>query len=427
MLSSSRPISEWGEEMTEAAGSLDRVVEGNLLERNIYTALLVLGVMVLVVRREKVLALLQANLPIVIFFLYCAVSITWSDQIDVAFKRYIKALGDLVMIAVVITDPGRTVALKRLLARVAFLVVPISVLLIKYYPNWGRVYNTENGRFSAVGVTSDKNMLGVICLVCGIGSVWRILQALPSRLRLRNSPLMAHVLTLLMILWLFRQADSATSLACFGMGATLMVMSAIPSIGRRRTLILLAIVVFVSVSFSALFLHVGTGMVESIGRDSTLTGRTELWKELAGMNPNDFVGSGFESFWLGPRLSHLWSIFHWKPNEAHNGYIEVFLNLGAIGLILLGVIIVTGCRNTMRTLRRDPEAGRIRLAFFLIGIVYSFTEAGFRMLSPIWLSFLLAVTAIPVLSRNASPRPVTDKMNDSLTLSEPETVLLNRH
>src|SRR5215469_13596342 len=138
------------------------------------------------------------------------------------------------------------------------------------------------------------------------------------------------------------------------------------------------------------------------------------------MNPNSILGAGFESFWLGPRLDHLWGIFHWKPNEAHNGYLEVFLNLGATGVVLLVVVIVAGYRHAMNLFRREPEAGRIRLAFFLMGIIYSFTEAGFRMLSPIWMSFLLAVFAVPrVLSqrKTISPAVVTKSKEDAVAMS----------
>lgn len=189
------------------------------------------------------------------------------------------------------------------------------------------------------------------------------------------------------------------------------------------------IVTFVTVSFSALFLHVGSGMVESMGRDSTLTGRTELWEQLVKMIPNPMVGSGFESFWLGPRLDRLWSYFHWKPNEAHNGYLEVFLNLGGIGVALLGVLIVSGYRNAVKMSRLDPAGGKIRLAFFLMGIVYSFTEAGFRMLSPIWIAFLLSVTAVPVALRqykDPSKKMIACNTADEL-VPFPETVLLGRN
>ena len=52
------------------------------------------------------------------------------------------------------------------------------------------------------------------------------------------------------------------------------------------------------------------------------------------MAPNALVGAGFESFWLGPRLSKVMTAFpNLHVNEAHNGYIEVYLNLGVIGLM----------------------------------------------------------------------------------------------
>ena len=125
------------------------------------------------------------------------------------------------------------------------------------------------------------------------------------------------------------------------------------------------------------------------------------------MVPNYFVGAGFESFWLGPRLERLWSVFHWKPNEAHNGYFEVLLNLGAIGLLLLLILLITGYRNAMTWYRRDPEAGRLRLAFILVGVIYSFTEAGFRLMSPVWIFFLLATMAVPerVYSERRKAKP----------------------
>ena len=76
------------------------------------------------------------NAPILLFFSYCAVSILWSDYPDVALRRWIKALGDLVMVMIILTDPEPLAALKRFLARTGFLLVPVSVLLIKYYPDF---------------------------------------------------------------------------------------------------------------------------------------------------------------------------------------------------------------------------------------------------------------------------------------------------
>jgi O-antigen ligase len=108
------------------------------------------------------------------------------------------------------------------------------------------------------------------------------------------------------------------------------------------------------------------------------------------MNPNPILGVGFEAFWRGPRLEQLAQTIG-AANEAHNGYLEVFLNLGWTGVALLAIIIVVGYRNAFRSFGRNPATGRLWLGYFLAVLLYSFTEAGFRMFSPLWMTFLLAI------------------------------------
>jgi len=81
----------------------------------------------------------------------------------VALKRWTKAVGDLVMVLIVLTDSDRPAAIKRFLARIGFLLVPTSILLIKYYPHLGLAWS--EGRTFFIGVAQDKNMLRLICLV----------------------------------------------------------------------------------------------------------------------------------------------------------------------------------------------------------------------------------------------------------------------
>ena len=54
-----------------------------------------------------------------------------------------------------------------------------------------------------------------------------------------------------------------------------------------------------------------------------------------------------------------------------------------------------GYPKVIATLRADPQAGSIGLAFFVAEMVYNYTEAGFRMMFPLWFFFLLAVLGIP--------------------------------
>ena len=89
----------------------------------------------------------------------------------------------------------------------------------------------------------------------------------------------------------------------------------------------------VALPLFALFFDTGGGAVEALGRNSTLTGRTEIWKLVLGMANNPIFGAGYESFWLGERLQKLWHYYWFPINEAHNGYIEIYLNLGWIGVV----------------------------------------------------------------------------------------------
>ena len=391
----SRPISVWLQ--MGPPSSPDQYLEGSPLDRIVYAGLLGAAMVVLFARRKSVTRLLRANGPLLLFLVYCAVSICWSDYADVAFKRWIKFLGDYVVVLVVLTDSNQLCAIKRVLARVGFLLLPISVLLIKYYPEVGRAYASHwEGTVYYVGVASDKNMLGMTCMVFGLASVWCFLQELlrhegARRIRI----LIAHGTILAIVVWLFRVANSMTSLSCFIMASTLLVATSFRRLAAKPWLVHLLILTMLSLSVSALFLDVGSRFVENFGRDQTLTGRTELWGQLLKLSTNPILGTGFESFWLGQRLETLWSINWWHPNESHNGYLEVYLNLGWIGVGLLAMILVNGYRSVIRFLSRDPEAGPLALAYFFVGVAYNFTEAAIRTTGLVWIAFALAITLIP--------------------------------
>jgi O-antigen ligase len=98
---------------------------------------------------------------------------------------------------------------------------------------------------------------------------------------------------------------------------------------------------------------------------------------------------------MGNRMESVWSMSQRGIQQAHDGYLELFLNLGWIGVAFLGMLIVTGYFNCVALYRRDPHAGRLRVTLLTAAVVYAFTEAGFRMLSPDWFGFLLAIIAMP--------------------------------
>jgi len=159
----------------------------------------------------------------------------------------------------------------------------------------------------------------------------------------------------------------------------------------RASLVVGAVLVVV---LYGVLLEPRAGLVEAVGRDSTLTGRTAIWNQVLGMTVNPLFGAGYESFWLGERLEKIWQTNPEHPNQAHNGYLEVFLDLGLLGVTLLGVVMAWGYRSVVRALRWDPEAAGLKLAFFVVAAIYNLTEHAFRELHPVWIAFLLAVTVV---------------------------------
>ena len=149
-------------------------------------------------------SLLRSNGPIILFFAYCALSILWTDYPFVAFKRWVKAVGDVVMVLIVLTDSNRLSAVRRVLTRTGFLLVPLSVLFIKYYPDLGRSTIRGLGRRCPRGVTMGKNLLGMACLIFGLGSLWCFLAAYQTEKGgERRRHLIAHGVILAMVIWLF--------------------------------------------------------------------------------------------------------------------------------------------------------------------------------------------------------------------------------
>lgn len=409
LLASSRSLAQWimvGQPTGPMPPADQYAMEGSPIDRIVYTGLLAIGLIVLATRGRQIGRILRANGPILLFFGYCALSLLWSDYPDVAFKRWTKALGDLVMVLVVVSDREPYAAIKRLLSRLTFLLIPVSVLLIKYYPEIGKGYGRWDYQAVYTGVTTNKNALGAICLFLGAASLWRFLSAYREpRSGSRKRQLVAHGVILVMVFWLFWMANSMTSLSCFLLAAIVMMAASSKAVFRKPIIVPIFVGAILLVSVGVLLLGQYPGILQTMGRNSTLTDRTEIWSTILSSAGNPLVGTGFESFWLGPRLQKIWASFSWQPFEAHNGYLEIYLNLGWMGIVLLALVLAIGYRTVMAAWRRKQPASSLMLAYFVVALIYNFTEAAFfRMMAPAWIFSLLAITAIPQRSTLADRR-----------------------
>jgi O-antigen ligase len=373
----------------------DQYLEGSPLDRAILGGLLAAAATVLALRWPRSVDFVRANGALVLFLSYGAASVFWSDFPWIAFKRWTRAAGNAAMVLVVLTDPQPAEAIRRFFARVGFLLIPTSVLVIASFPHLGRAYHWWTGQVLYTGVATDKNGLGGICLVTGLAALWRLVEGLRQTVplqRLRESLPAAVVVGL--VLWLFYMADSSTAVLCFLLGSAVILLTT----GRNlRAATAHCVVGALAVVALGIFLidRPYEWVVRTLGEDSTLTGRTHLWSDLMRVELNPWLGTGFETFWLGDRARVLWERYPFRPRQAHNGYLETYLTLGWVGVVLLAVVVIAGYRHVIDGFRRKSPASPLKLAFLFVALAYNFTEAAFKVMHPVWIAFLLAAIDVP--------------------------------
>jgi len=272
-------------------------------------------------------------------------------------------------------------------------LMPSSIFLIRY-SDIGRQYDPGGGPMNT-GVTTNKNTLGLITFVIALGALWSFFNLLRAKRRPnRGRQLIARGILLVVCIVVLQEARSATSLACFLFGTALILATNLSffrrSPGRVQTLVLTILIAgAVSIFFGG-----ESTVVNALGRDPTTLGdRTVIWAAVIPVCPNRLVGAGFESFWngYGRFVTNGLSKYERGLNSAHDGYIEVYLNLGFIGVGLVGMLLISGFRRATSSFRRSPEVGSLMLAYVATVTIYSITEAGYRILTPTWMALLLVI------------------------------------
>lgn len=389
---SSRPISFWlNVSPSYAVNASAAYEEGSPVEQVVLTTLMVAALAVLFTRADRTGSLLRKNGVLIAYFLFCLVSISWSDFPVVAFKRWNKsAIGDVSMILVILTDARPLAALKRVFSRIGFLLFPLSELVIRYYPQIGR-RPTNSWTLEPVGLTQQKNSLGLDCLIWGVFFLWMFL----SIYRERDDPSRRHRLfvygtMIAIIVNLLSLCNSTTSIVGLACSAAVVWVATRPA--RKATFVHVAVLAVLGITTIVLFFN--PDMVEALGKSSTLSGRTEVWDLVLSRHTNPWIGTGFESFWLGPRLEFMFTAIPNLPiNEAHNGYLEVYINLGWAGVCFIVALILAAYKRVILRWRQNPRTASLFLGFLLCTLFNAYTENAFRIMTPSWSVFLLVIMA----------------------------------
>jgi exopolysaccharide production protein ExoQ len=366
--------------------------EGSPLDACVYLSLIAAGTYVLHTRRVQLFEIIRNNQWLTIFFVYCFLAIFWSDFPFVSFKRWIKVIGHPVMALIILTEPDVIEALMTLMKRCAYIIVSVSIAFIRYFPQWGRGFDQWSGAAMNTGISTNKNALGCDCLILGFFFVWYFLQVKQMEQgRAKRHELFLAVTFLAAIWWLLSLAQSSTSSVSLVLSASILWVLGLRSINKRLIGTYLVVAVIAIVIAQGVF-GVYEHFLHFLHKNPTLTDRTLLWQELLKFDINPLFGTGFESFFLGRRLQALQAKLWWAPNEAHNGYLETYLNLGLLGLFLFVGLLAVIYAKARAALFENFEIGRFRFALLFAIIVYNWTEAAVKNISPMF--FLLFIIAL---------------------------------
>ena len=378
----SRTVSQWLYLVGIPGFASTSIEEGSSLDALVLLGMIVSGLYILRKRQIRLSDIARENPWLVIFVLYCLLSAVWADSPLISAKRWIKMLGHPIMVLLVLTEPEPREALMRLMRRCAYVVFPISILWMKYFPGLGRRFGTD-GAAQNCGITLGKNELGVVSIIFALFFSWYLLQVWKEKSAAgRRNELLLTAGLLLLTGYCLSKAHSATSTLSFMLAGLVVLGLGLRFVDKRRVRVYAAILILVLLVAQALF-DVFGAVVDATGHGSTLEGRGRLWEVLLATDRNPILGAGYESYWSGDRLQKIWAMpeFWWKPLQAHNGYIEVYINLGIVGLIILtGVLFVT-FGKCYRELIDQFEWGRLTMGYFWMMLVHNWTEAGFKGLS----------------------------------------------
>jgi len=214
------------------------------------------------------------------------------------------------------------------------ITIVMSFLFAVLLPKYGLMHGLHEGAWR--GVYMHKNSLGI---QMALSSILFLLLSLGKSTRKWYSLTGFFLSVALLFL-----ARSSTAIITF---LALALSLPIYGIARFRFSVIipffnLAILVICGVS-----VYIATNSEEFLalfGKDTTLTGRIDLWPYVWQMiQKNPWLGYGYEAFWRGPDSEGgwVWRVTGWTPAHSHNGLLELLLTFGFIGtsIFLLGLLV----------------------------------------------------------------------------------------
>lgn len=390
-ISFSRPFSRWlgigHYKMTRDISYVDMLEKGNFTDQIFYLTILLIAAIILFKRRALVSHIFRENKLWLLFILYCMISILWSDFAFVSIKRFFKDLNSYLIILIILTEKNPEELFKSIIRKISFLFIPLSIAFCKFFPDLGR-YQTSSWNYIYTGVTTHKNGLGVLCLISILImfiDIWPYI--LKRQIKINKQVFFIYCFYCSLALYLMYLANSMTSNICLLISLSIFISK---TLKKHLTKLIISIIIIYATGLDEYIINsLQSTFLGIVERDASLSGRTELWDAIFHISFNKIIGTGYSSFWLGDRMKELIQRFIFIPKQAHNGYIEIYINLGFIGLSILIAALLQTYKKIVNYWNEHNYQLSFQLAFFTTFLIYNMTEAAILFnLSVMWQCFL---------------------------------------
>jgi exopolysaccharide production protein ExoQ len=244
----------------------------------------------------------------------------------------------------------------RLLSHVFGIAICASIMFALFLPHYGLDNSLHRGAWQ--GVFAQKNGLGRAMVLSAIVFFF-------ARLRAGRWVSWVGVIASLSLLYLSKSVTSAIVI--------IVISGVVLTFRLFRTRFTFGVPVF---TLGGLILGVGIlaekmtsfDLLRYVHRDEGLSGRTYLWDlTLSAIARKPWFGYGFDSFWLGLQGSSATPVqlLQWSPPNSHNGFLDILLELGILGLSLFVVGYLLSWRRALRLLSRHPGHVPVWLCTYL--------------------------------------------------------------
>ena len=219
------------------------------------------------------------------------------------------------------------------------------------------------------GWLTDRQFGGIMASKNLAGYVFASTALLSFHGRALGLPVLVRVPVCLLALVAVALTNSATTVMIVALLLPVSLAAAwMPRFGAQFAFIALCALLAVVIAIP--FIDIG-GLVDIIGRDSTFTGRAQLWElALAKVQERPFLGYGFWGFFSADPYSPAWEFWenfrYFVTDTFHNSAIDIAVSLGFIGLGVLCATVFFAAKVAFN----QSEDLRVRLLLVWLLAIY---------------------------------------------------------